>query len=172
MNDSSPSTPPRRKSRGSEKRQAIRQRNFRVTPEDDAALQERLKALGCSLSAMVKRDSLGKPLPRARTPKVEHELMRRFFVEIARTRDAIKPIEAMLGWAGSNLNQAVHAVNAAALVERPIESLANILADAAQQTTKATEAVESFIRDLDELRTAGMNGLGLELRHGGDDGDA
>lgn len=166
------SIPPTRKRRGSEKRRTTRQRNFRVTPEDDAALQERMNAFGGSLAAMVKHDSLGKPLPRMRRVTVEHELMRRFFVEIARVRDAIKPVEAMLGWSGSNLNQAVHTVNAAALVGRPIESLVNILADAAEQTKKATEAVEGFVRDLDELRTAGMNSMGLELQLGSDDGDS
>jgi hypothetical protein len=36
---------------------------------------------------------------------------------------------------------------------------------------EAVQELKQFIRDLEELRTAGMNALGLELRHGSDDGD-
>jgi hypothetical protein len=31
---------------------------------------------------------------------------------------------------------------------------------------RVLDAVEEFIRDLRELRTAGMNAIGLELHHG------
>jgi hypothetical protein len=156
---------------GSQKRRITNRVKVNCTPERYEALRKLADAHGQSLSALALNALLNVPLPRARRPTVDEKLMMVYFAKTAGGRDALKPIDAKLAWAGSNLNQAVHAVNAAALVDRPLESLANILADAAREVKTAAEDLQAFIRDQDELRTAGMNALGLELHHGSDDGD-
>lgn len=47
----------------------------------------------------------------------------------------------------------------------------NILEAALQAHLEVLQEHKQAVRDLEELRTAGMNTMGLELRHGGDDGD-
>ena len=93
--------------------------------------------------------------------------MMAYFAKTARVRDGLKPIEAEMGKSGSNLNQIAHVLN----MDRPPGSVMNILAGTLQEYNEALQELKQFIRDLDELRTAGMNALGLELRHGSDDGD-
>jgi hypothetical protein len=78
----------------SEKRQTTRPRCGRFTPTDDAALQKRLDALGCSFAAMVRHDSIGKPLPRT---MFEKQLLERLLAE--------------LGKIGSNVNQIAYRYN-------------------------------------------------------------
>lgn len=86
-----------KKRSGSEKRRATVQRNFRFTPAHHAALCKLAEAHGQSLSALVLNTLLNVPLPRVHRPRVDDKLMRQFFVEIARARDALKPSEAELG---------------------------------------------------------------------------
>ena len=152
---------------GSEKRQATVQRNMRFTPAQHDALCKLAEARGQSASALVLHTLLGIPLPRTRHPKADDELMRQFFTEIARARDALKPLEAELGKSGSNLNQITHVLN----TDRIPESVMNILHAALQAHFDALQHIDQAVRDLLELRTAGMNSMGLELRHGSDDGD-
>jgi hypothetical protein len=156
---------------GSQKRKTTERFKVNCTPEQYAALCKLAHAHGQSLSALTLNTLLKLPLPRARRPRVEDELMRKYFVETARVRDAIKPLEDELGKSGSNLNQVSHAVNAAAIAGRPLDSLANIVKDALLSHQRVLEATEEFIRDLRELRTSGMNALGLELHHGKSDED-
>jgi hypothetical protein len=47
----------------------------------------------------------------------------------------------------------------------------NLLEATLKTHLEALQNHEQAVRDLEELRTAGMNALGLELRHGSDDGD-
>lgn len=47
----------------------------------------------------------------------------------------------------------------------------NILQSTLQEHFDVLQQLAQAIRDLEELRTAGMNAMGLELRHGTDDGD-
>jgi hypothetical protein len=154
---------------GSQKRRTTERFKVNCTPEQFAALSKLADAHGQSLSALTLNTLLKVPLPRVRRPRVEDELMRRYFVETARTRDALKPIEAELGRSGNNLNQVVHAVNAAMNMGRPLDTIANIVKDALLSHRHTLQAVEEFIRDLRELRTAGMNAIGLELHHGSTD---
>jgi ABC-type transporter Mla subunit MlaD len=93
--------------------------------------------------------------------------MRQFFSNLARARDALKPIEAELGKSGSNVNQIAHILNA----DRPPQTVMNILQSTLQEHFDVLQQLAQAIRDLEELRTAGMNAMGLELRHGTDDGD-
>jgi Bacterial mobilisation protein (MobC) len=113
---------------GSEKRQATVQRNLRFTPAHHAALCQLAEAQGQSLSALTLNALLDVPLPRTRHPKADDNLMRQFFTEIARARDALKPLEAELGKSGSNLNQITHVLN----TDRTPESVMNILHAALQ----------------------------------------
>ena len=78
----------------SEKRQTTNPRCARFTPTDDAALQKRLEAIGCSFAAMVRHDSIGKPLPPTR---IEKQLLERILAE--------------LGKIGSNVNQIAYRYN-------------------------------------------------------------
>jgi hypothetical protein len=152
---------------GSEKRQATEQVNMRLTPAQHAALSKLAEASGQSLPALVLHTLLAIPLPRKRHPRADDGLMRQFFTELARARDALKPAEAELGKSGSNLNQITHVLN----TDRAPESVMNILQSTLQAHADVLRQFGQVIRDLEELRTAGMNAMGLELRHGSDDGD-
>jgi hypothetical protein len=156
-----------KKRSGSEKRQTTKQLNMRFSPTHYAALGKLAEERGQSLPALIRNALLSIPPPRARRPRADDDLMRQFFTELARARDALKPVEAEMGKSGSNLNQIAHVLNA----DRPPETVMNILTDTLQAHQQALQALELFIRDLGELRTAGMNTMGLELRHGSDDGD-
>ena len=80
---------------------------------------------------------------------------------------SFKPSEAELGKSGSNLNQIAHVLN----TDRPPERIMNLLEATLQAHLEALQHHEQAVRDLEELRTAGMNAMGLELTCGGDDGD-
>src|ERR1017187_4923122 len=90
---------------GSQKRRTTKRVKVNCTPEHHTALCKLAEAHGQSLSALALNALLNVPLPRAHRPRVDDKLMRQFFVEIARARDALKPSDAELGKAGSNLNQ-------------------------------------------------------------------
>jgi hypothetical protein len=152
---------------GSEKRQTTKQLNMRFSPAHYAALGKLAEERGQSLPALLRNALLNIPPPRARRPKVDDHLMRQFFTEIARARDAVKTTEAELGKSGSNLNQITHVLN----TDRAPESVMNILESTLQAHFEVLQHIDQVIRDLEELRTAGMNAMGLELRHGTDDGD-
>jgi hypothetical protein len=153
---------------GSQRRRTTKRINVNCTPERYDAISKLTEAYGQSPSALALHTLLGIPLPRSRRPRADDELMRQFFTEIARARDALKPVEAELGKSGSNVNQIAAVLNA----DRPPETVMNILKETLLAHQQAVEAVEEFIRDLRELRTAGMNAMGLELGHGGtDDGE-
>ena len=156
-----------KKRSGSEKRRATVQRNLRFTPAQNAALCKLAEAHGQSLSALALNALLNLPLPRVHHPRVDDKLMRQFFVEISRARDALKPSEAELGKSGSNLNQITHVLN----TDRAPESVMNILEAALQAHLEVLQEHKQAVRDLEELRTAGMNTMGLELPRGGNDGD-
>ena len=152
---------------GSQKRRTTKRVKVNCTPEHHTALCKLAEAHGQSLSALALNALLNVPLPRAHRPRVDDKLMRQFFVEIARARDALKPSDAELGKAGSNLNQIAHVLN----TDRAPESVMNILEAALQGYLEAVQEHKQVVRDLEELRTAGMNTMGLELRPGSDDGD-
>jgi hypothetical protein len=152
---------------GSEKRQATEQINMRFTPAQHAALAKLAEARGQTLPALLLDTLLSVPLPRMRRPRSENERMRQFFTELARARDAMKPVEAELGKSGSNLNQITHVLN----TDRAPESVMNILNATLQAHLEVLQQLDQAVRDLLELRTAGMNALGLELRPGSDEGD-
>jgi hypothetical protein len=97
--------------------------------------------------------------------------MRQFFTEISRARDALKPVEAELGKSGSNVNQIAAVLNAILNTNRAPESVMNILESTLQAHHEVLQHLDQAIRDLLELRTAGMNAMGLELRHGADDAE-
>ena len=156
-----------KKRSGSEKRRATVQRNLRFTPAQNAALCKLAEAHGQSLSALALNALLKIPLPRAHHPRVDDKLMGKFIFDLARARDALKPSEAELGKAGSNLNQIAHVLN----TDRAPESVMNILEAALQAHLEVLQEHKQVVRDLEELRTAGMNTMGLELARGGDDGD-
>ena len=92
---------------------------------------------------------------------------RQFFVQIASARDVLKSSVAELGKSGSNLNQITHVLN----TDRSPESVMNILRDTLESHFEALQEHKQAVRDLEELRTAGMNAMGLEVRHGSADGD-
>ena len=156
-----------KKRSGSEKRRATVQRNLRFTPAQNAALCKLAEAHGQSLSALALNALLNVPLPRAHHPRVDDKLMGKFIFDLARARDALKPSEAELGKAGSNLNQIAHVLN----TDRAPESVMNILEATLQAHFEVLQEHKQAVRDLEELRTAGMNTMGLELRPGSDDGD-
>jgi hypothetical protein len=154
-----------KKRSGSEKRQATVQRNLRFTPAHYDALSKMAEAQGQSMSALILNALLSIPLPRTRRPKADDKLMAQFFSELARTRDALKSSEAELGKSGSNLNQIAHVLN----TDRPPERIMNLLQATMQAHQELVQEHQQAVRDLEELRTAGMNAIGLELRPGTDD---
>jgi hypothetical protein len=154
-----------KKRSGSERRRATVQRNLRFTPAHHAALCKLAEANGQSLTALTLNALLNVPLPRARLPRVNDKLMQRFFAEIARARDAIKSSEAELGKSGSNLNQIAHVLN----TDRPPERIMNLLEATLQAHLEVLQEHQQAVRDLEELRTVGMNAMGLELGHGEDE---
>ena len=152
---------------GSQRRRTTKRINVNCTPEHYAAISKLTEAHGQSPSALALHTLLGIPLPRTRHPRADDELMRQFFTEISRARDALKPHEAELGKSGSNLNQITHVLN----TDRAPQSVMNILESTLQEHFEVLQHLDQAIRDLLELRTAGMNAMGLELRHGTDDGE-
>jgi len=64
-------------------------------------------------------------------------------------------------------NQIAHVLN----TDRAPESVMNILESTLQEHLEVLQQLGQAIRDLEELRTAGMNAMGLELGHGTDDGE-
>jgi hypothetical protein len=152
---------------GSQRRRASKRIAVNCTPEDHAAITTLADGHGQSPSALVLNTLLATPLPRTRRPRADDDLMRQFFSNLARARDALKPVEAELGKSGSNLNQIAHVLNA----DRPPQTVMNILQTNLEEHFEALRELGQAIRDLEELRTAGMNAMGLELRHGTDDGD-
>ena len=108
---------------GSQRRRTTKRINVNCTPEHYAAISRITGAHGQSPSALALNTLLGVPLPRSRRPRADDELMRQFFTELARARDALKTTEAELGKSGSNLNQITHVLN----TDRAPESVMNIL---------------------------------------------
>jgi lambda repressor-like predicted transcriptional regulator len=129
---------------GSEKRRTVAPRCGRFTPEDDAAIQQRMDALGCSFAAMVRHDSLGKQLPPRRQPKMNAGLFGKALSRLA-------ALTAELGKEGSNLNQLTHYVNAG----RPVTTLENAL-------VTSLHRVDELHREVLELRALFMQAVGAE----------
>lgn len=154
---------PMKKRSGSQRRRTTRRVKVNCTPEHHAALFKLAQANGQSLSALALNALLNVPLPRARLPRVNDKLMLRFFAEIARARDALKSSEAELGKSGSNLNQIAHVLN----TDRPPERIMNLLEATLQAHEEVVQEHKQAVRDLEELRTAAMNAMGLELNRGG-----
>ena len=152
---------------GSQKRKVTARIAVNCTPAQKAAILKKTAAAGMSPSALALKVLLDLPLPRMRRPRADDERMRQFFTELARARDALKPTEAELGKSGSNLNQITHVLN----TDRAPESVMNILNATLQAHLEVLEHLDQAVRDFLELRTAGMNAMGLELRHGSDEGD-
>jgi hypothetical protein len=153
--------------RGSQRCRTSKRIAVNCTPEHYDAITKLAEGHGQSPSALALKALLATPLPRTRRPRADDDLMRQFFSNLARARDALKPIEAELGKSGSNVNQIAHILNA----DRPPQTVMYILQSTLQEHFDVLQQLAQAIRDLEELRTAGMNAMGLELRHGTDDGD-
>ncbi|MGA2607210.1 MAG: hypothetical protein ABSH01_07100 [Terriglobia bacterium] len=152
---------------GSQRRRTTKRVKVNCTPAHHAALCTMAEAHGQSLSALTLNALLKIPLPRTRRAKAVDKLMMQFFAELARARDALKSSETELGKSGSNLNQIAHVLN----TDRPPERIMNLLEATLQAHQEVIQEHNQAVRDLEELRTAGMNAIGLELTPGGDDGD-
>jgi hypothetical protein len=152
---------------GSQKRRVTARIAVNCTPAQKSAILKKTAAGGVSPSALALNSMLDAPMRRTRSPRADDALMRQFFTELARARDALKPIEAELGKSGSNLNQITHVLN----TDRAPESVMNILNATLEAHHDVLQHLDQAVRDLLELRTAGMNTMGLELGHGSDEGD-
>ena len=152
---------------GSQKRKVTARVAVNCTPAQKAAILAKTAAAGVSPSALALNSMLDAPMRRTRGPRTDDGLMRQFFTELARARDALKPVEAELGKSGSNLNQIAHVLNS----DRAPESVMNILNATLEAHLEVLQNLDQAVRDLLELRTAGMNAMGLELGHGSDEGD-
>ncbi len=88
---------------GSENRQRSAPVSVRLLPEERVALQEKAREVGLSLASFLRASGLGTPGPRARrSPPVNAEALAR--------------ATAALNRVGSNLNQAVHVLNASGAI--------------------------------------------------------
>ena len=152
---------------GSQKRKVTARVAVNCTPAQKAAILAKTAAAGVSPSALALNSLLEVSMRRTRSPRADDGLMRQFFTDLARARDALKPVEAELGKSGSNLNQIAHVLNS----DRAPESVMNILNATLEAHLEVLQNLDQAVRDLLELRTAGMNAMGLELGHGSDEGD-
>lgn len=143
---------------GSETRDTTARRSARFTPEEDAAIEARCQALGCSFAGMVRHDSLGqtaKPAPQRRQPKVNSALMARFLAAAAAVADPLKALKIEIANIGSNVNQLTRYAHMDRLMAASIITAQKELSDALHRLTDAME-------DIKELRTAGLQAVGQE----------
>ena len=158
----------KRSGRGSEKRRRAKIIRIRVDEKEESSIKELAEKRGISPPALLRLTLLNVPPGRsARRARVNDRLMAQFLAQLAGARDVLKSSVAELGKSGSNLNQIAHVLN----TDRTPESVMNILRDTLESHFEAIEEHKQAVRDLEELRTAGMNAMGLELRHGTAHGD-
>jgi hypothetical protein len=143
---------------GSENRDTTAKRSARFTPEEDAAIEARCQALGCSFAGMVRHDSLGqdaKAPPRRRQPDLDSVLMAQFLAAAARVADPLRALQVEIGNIGSNINQLTRYAHMDRLMAASIITAQHELSGA---LTRLTEALD----DVKELRTAGLQAVGQE----------
>ncbi len=146
-------------SSGSQKRQVTARIAVNCTPAQKAAIMSKSTATGLSPSALCLAVMLDAPLPvRRRNPTVNQQAMTRYFGHTAKLSDALRDQLAELGKSGSNLNQIAYMLNSGTAPAR----IAALTEAAIQEHRTLVETCQAAMEDLKELRTMGMDALGLE----------
>jgi hypothetical protein len=146
-------------SSGSQKRQTTARIAVNCTPAQKAAIAAKSAATGLSPSALCLAVMLDAPLPvRRRNPTVNQQAMTRYFGNTAKLSDALRDQLAELGKSGSNLNQIAYMLNSGTAPAR----IAALTEAAIQEHRTLIETCQAAMEDLKELRTMGMDALGLE----------
>ncbi len=146
-------------SSGSQKRQTTARIAVNCTPAQKAAIMSKSAATGLSPSALCLAVMLDAPLPvRRRSPTVNQQAMTRYFGATAKLADALRDNLAELGKSGSNLNQIAYMLNSGSGPAR----ISAIVETGIQEHRAIIEACQAAMEDLKELRTMGMDALGLE----------
>jgi hypothetical protein len=144
---------------GSQKRQVTARIAVNCTPAQKAAIMSKSAATGLSPSALCLAVMLDAPLPaRRRNPTVNQQAMTRYFGNTAKLSDGLRDNLAELGKSGSNLNQIAYMLNSGTAPAR----IAALTEAAIQEHRAIVEACQAAMEDLKELRTMGMDALGLE----------
>jgi hypothetical protein len=144
---------------GSQNRKLTARIAVNCTPEQKAKIAERAERAGQSPSAICLHALLDQPLPLRRNPTVKERAMTQYLGHTAMVSDRLRDQLAELGKSGSNLNQIAHMVNADTAPMR----IVNIIESAIQEHQSLVAIYKELAGDLKELRTMGMNALGLEL---------
>ena len=143
---------------GSQTRKASEQIKINCTPAQKAQILAIADAQGQSPAALCLNALLGTPLPPRRAAKINYGLMAKFLAANATSVDALKERDGHAGKAENNLNQVAHQLNAGAAPMRII----NIVETALEEVRAERQHIRDAIRDIQELRTAGLQALGEE----------
>jgi hypothetical protein len=140
---------------GSENRQRAKIIPVRVNAQEYALIRKVADATGQSAAALVRSALARIPLPRTRLPKAVDKLVARFLAGSARVADPLWAIDANLGKIGSNINQLTHYAHMDRVMGASIMS-------ALAEFNEISARVKEALADVNELRTEGMQALGLE----------
>jgi hypothetical protein len=120
---------------------------------------EKAKAFELSPSAICLNMLLDAPLPRRRRqPTVNDQAMKAYIANNAKLADVLRASVAEWGKVNSNVNQIAYMLNANTAPER----ISNLIETAFQELIEIAALHKERLDDLKELRTMGMDALGLE----------
>jgi hypothetical protein len=131
----------------------------RFNEQEKAALSEKAAHAGMTKSAFIRFAALGTPPPRGqRVPTIEHQAMAEFLATAARVVDAAHASNTEYSRVNNNVNQIAHQLNAG----RPPERMLNIIEQVLEEHREARKRHEEIMRGMLELRSLGLQALGLE----------
>ena len=143
---------------GSQKRKVTARIAVNCTPDQKAAIMEKVDAAGLSPSAMCLAVLLDVPLPKRHRPSINDKAMKAYLNANGKLADALWAILAELGKSGSNLNQIAYMLNANTAPAR----IMNIIEGVAEEHRVLAAKCKEALDDMDELRTIGMQLSGSE----------
>jgi hypothetical protein len=144
---------------GSQKRRVTAQIKINCLPEQKAKVIAIAEKRGYSPSVLCLNTLLNEPInPARRQPPPNNRAVAQYLGALGKAADAIKSSEAGLGKANSNVNQIAHVLNAG----RPPDRVMNLLESVLAEHLEAQRLHNEAIRDLLELRLAGLQALGFE----------
>ena len=143
---------------GSQKRKVSARIAINCTPEQKAAILAKAKDAGLSPTAICLAMLLDAPLPTRRNPAINNEAMTHYLANTATLSDKLTAFLAEMGKSGSNLNQIAYMLNAGTDPAR----IMNIVETGIVNHLALVSECKEGLGDLKEIRTMGMNALGLE----------
>jgi hypothetical protein len=146
--------------RGTEIRQRKIVLTARFNDAEAAAIRERADRHGQSVGGLIRKalelDELA--MATIRRPPANSKAVALFLGAQGKARDVIEHCQADLGKASSNTNQIARVLNAG----RPPERVMGLLESVLREQLTGQMLLNEAIRDILELRRAGMQSLGFE----------